>query len=166
MAKMVKTAGRKTMLMLKAGILMNNMANRNRRTAMEKTQTKAFTFVEVIVALAIVSISLLALLRLHILSIGMADKAEITSQAVFLASEKIAETLAAGYPKAGTNFGTVEKNALCLDWKTEVTDLRLSQLDKMRIGRLRKISVVVNWKQGLGNKHLQMSTYVADRGLK
>ncbi len=156
------------MLILKAGILMSksNMANGNRRKAMEQTQARAFTFVEVIVALAIVSISLLALLRLHIISISMVDKAEITSQAVFLANEKIAETLAAGYPKEGTNSGTVEKNALCLDWKTEVTDLRLSQLDKAGIAGLRKISVVVNWKQGLGSKHLQMSTYVADRELK
>ncbi len=117
-------------------------------------------------ALAIVSISLLALLRLHIISIGMADTAQITSQAVFLANEKIAETLAAGFPKEGTNSGTVEKNALCLDWKTEVTDLKLSQLEKEGIAGLRKISVVVNWKQGLGKKHLQMSTYVADRELK
>ncbi len=140
------------------------MADGNRRTAIE--QARAFTFVEVIVALAIVSISLLALLRLHIISISMVDKAEITSQAVFLANEKIAEMLATGYPKEGTNSGTVEKNALRLDWKTEVTDLKLSQLDKADIAGLRKISVVVNWKQGLGRKHLQMSTYVADRELK
>jgi prepilin-type N-terminal cleavage/methylation domain-containing protein len=140
------------------------MANGNRHTAM--AQARAFTFVEVIVALAIVSISLLALLRLHIISISMVDKAEITSQAVFLANEKIAETLADGYPKEGTNSGTVEKNALCLDWKTEVTDINLSQMEKAGIAGLRKISVVVNWKQGLGSKHLQMSTYVADRELK
>ena len=85
---MVKTAGRETMLMLKAGILTSksNMANGNRLKAMEQTQARAFTFVEVIVALAIVSISLLTLLRLHIISISMVDKAEITSQAVFLAN--------------------------------------------------------------------------------
>ncbi len=156
------------MPILKAGILMSksNMANGNRRKVMEQTQARAFTFIEVIVALAIVSISLLALLRLHIISISMVDKAEITSHAVFLANEKIAETLATGYPKEGTNSGTVEKNALCLDWKTEVTDLKLSQLEKAGIAGLRKISVVVNWKQGPGSKHLQMSTYVADRELK
>ncbi len=142
------------------------MAYRNRRIATEQTRTRAFTFVEVIVALSIVSISLLALLRLHIISIGMADTAQITSQAVFLANEKIAETLAAGFPKEGANSGTVEKNAFCLDWKTEVTDLKLSQLEKEGIAGLRKISVVVNWKQGLGKKHLRMSTLVADRELK
>jgi len=142
------------------------MANGNRHAAAQKTRRGAFTFIEVIVALAIVSISLLALLRLHIISIRMADTAEITSQAVFLANEKIAETLAAGYPKEGTNCGTVEKNALCLHWKTGVADLRLPQLDEAGITGLRKISVAVNWKQGAGSKHLQMSTYVADRELK
>jgi len=124
-----------------------------------------FTFVEVIVALAIVSISLLALLRLHMISISMADTAQITSQAVFLADEKIAETLALGYPEVGTDSGTVEKNALCLHWQTEVTHPQSPQLDEANITGLRKILVDVSWKQGVGRKHIQMSTYVADRKL-
>ncbi len=125
-------------------------------------RTKAFTFIEVIVALTIVSISLLALFRLHFISIRMTETAEITSQAVFLASEKMAETLALGYPKEKTDSGTVEKNGLSLHWRTDVTDLRSPQLDEVNITGLRKVLVDVNWKQGIGQKHLQMSTYVAD----
>ena len=126
---------------------------------------RAFTFVEVVVALAIVSISLLALLRLHLISVTMVDKAQITSQAVLLANEKIAETVAAGYPKEGTNSGTMEQNGLTLNWQTEVTDLRLPQLDKVHITGLRKILVDITWKQGVSRKQLQTSTYVADRKL-
>jgi len=126
---------------------------------------RAFTFVEVVVALAIVSISLLALLRLHLISITMVDKAQITSQAVLLANEKIAETVAAGYPKEGTNSGTMEKNGLTLNWQTEVTNLRLPQLEKVNITGLRKILVDITWKQGVSRKQLQTSTYVADRKL-
>ncbi|TSA56370.1 MAG: prepilin-type N-terminal cleavage/methylation domain-containing protein [Planctomycetaceae bacterium] len=126
---------------------------------------RAFTFVEVVVALTIVSISLLALLRLHLISISMGDKAQITSQAVLLANEKIAETVAAGYPKEGTNSGTMEQNGLTLNWKTEVTNLRLPQLDKVHITGLRKILVDITWKQGVSRKQLQTSTYVADRKL-
>ncbi len=126
---------------------------------------RAFTFVEVVVALAIVSISLLALLRLHIISISMVDKAQITTQAVLLANEKIAETVAAGYPEEGTNSGTMEQNGLTLNWQTEVTDLRLPQLDKVHITGLRKILVDITWKQGVSRKQLQTSTYVADRKL-
>ncbi len=83
-------------------------------------QPHGFTFVEVVVALAIVSISLLALIKLHLVSIRLAETARITSNAVFLADQKIAETLALGYPKEGANCGTVEENAVCLHWQTEV----------------------------------------------
>ena len=88
---------------------MNNDNNvKNRRVEIPT----GFTFVEVIVALAIVSISLLGLIRLHLISIRMVEAAEVTSQAVLLAEEKIAEALALGYPKEGTKSGTVERNAL------------------------------------------------------
>ena len=89
----------------------------------------------------------------------------MTSQAVLLAEEKIAETMALGYPKEGTTSGTVEKNAHSLHWQTEVTGLQSPQLVEADITGLRKICVEVGWKQGSGSKSLQMSTYVADRRL-
>jgi len=146
---------------LKAGTLMCNDNVKNRHVGF----LTGFTFIEVIVALTIVSISLLGLIRLHLISISMAEAAEVTSQAVLLAEEKIAETLALGYPKEGTKSGTVEKNALCLRWRTEVTDLQSRHLAEANINGLRKICVDVGWKQGAGYKNLQMSTYVADRRL-
>jgi len=143
----------------------NDNSLRNRRAEMKTRKWQAFTFVEVIVALAIVSISLLGLIRLHLISIRMAEAAEVTSQAVLLAEEKIAETLALGYPKEGAKSGTVQKNALCLRWRTEVTDLQSRHLAESNITGLRRICVDVGWKQGAGYKNLQMSTYVADRRL-
>ena len=156
----------------------DNMACKNSRTAKSEAISAsradrfrrrlltAFTFVEVIIALAIVSISLLALLRLHMISIGMADTAETTSQATLLADEKIAEKLAVGCPDVGTDSGDVQRNTLRLHWLTEVTDVQPTQLDEANITKLRKISVDVSWKQGAHRKHLQISTYVADRKLK
>jgi type II secretion system protein I len=125
-----------------------------------------FTFIEVVVALAIVSISLVGLIKLHLISIAMAESAEVTSQAVFLAEQKIAETLALGYPEEGTRSGTVEKNALSLHWRTEVTNLQSPDLAEAEITGLRRINVDVGWKQGAGYKNLKMSTYVADRRLQ
>lgn len=130
-----------------------------------RAHIKGFTFVEVMVALAIVSISLLTLLRLHLISIRMVDSAQVTSQAVFLAEQKIAETLADGYPKETSNCGTVEQNGALFSWRIEVTDLNRPLLDEADITGLRKIWVDVSYKQGIGRKHLQMSTYVADRKL-
>ncbi len=147
-------------------MIKNSTGMNNKPKMARNTRRTAFTFVEVITALAIVSISLLALLRLHLLSTNMADKAQITSQAIFLAQEKIAETLASGYPKEGADYGTVEKNGLVFGWQTGVSELRLPQLDQTDITGLREILVDVTWEQGLGQKHLQMSTYVADRKLQ
>jgi type II secretion system protein I len=126
---------------------------------------KGFTLIEVIIALVVVSISLLGLIRLHLISINMAGAAEVTSQAVLLAEEKIAETLASGYPEEGIKSGEVEKNAQVLHWRTEVSDLQPSKLTEAEITGLRRISVEVVWKRGAGSKSLQMSTYAADRRL-
>ncbi len=152
----------------KVGTLMSkaNMHRKNGHTATKKVTARAFTFVEVIVALAVVSISLLALLRLHMISVTMADAAETTSQGIFLAEGKISEVLALGYPEVGTNSGSAEKNNLRFYWQSEVADLGLQQVDEADITGLRKISVDVSWKEGVGRKQLQMSTYVADKKLK
>ena len=152
---------------LKAGILMskNNINSKNIRPVTGQAMAGAFTFIEVIIALAIVSISLLALLRLHLTSIRLTDTAQTISQAVLLADEKIAEALAAGYPKQGANSGIVEKNDSKLHWQTEVADLQSPQLNEANVSGLRKISVDVRWKQGTGWRHLRTSTYVADRKL-
>ena len=138
---------------------------KNRHAKIRGTRKNAFTFIEVLVALVIVAISLVALIRLHLISIRMIETAEITSKAVFLVNEKIAEVLALGYPEEGTNSGSVEENTLCLHWRTEVTDIEPSRLGEMDTPGLRRIYVDVSWEQGIRWKHLQMSTYVADRKL-
>jgi len=153
------------MLTLKAGISMDNKTVKNKCLATQGISSKAFTFIEVIAALAIISISVLSLLKLHLTSIKVTETAEITSQAVFLANEKIEELLAWGYPQKGIDYGRVERNNLTWNWKTEVTDLQLPRLNEADIAGLRKITVNVSWAQAAGRKNLQMSTYVADRRL-
>lgn len=157
-------AARGTMLTLKAGTLMSERATGSKAEWVTNSRKRpgAFTFVEVIVALAIASISLLTLLKLHLLSIKLVDKAQITTQAVLLANEKIAETLAAGYPERASRSGTVERNGLALNWRAEVADLQLPQLGEARITGLRRVVVDVNWKRGATGRQLKMSTYVAD----
>ena len=132
----------------------------------QATGIGAFTFIEVIAALAIVSISLLGLLKLHLVSIGMADSAAMTAQAVFLAQGKIAETMAIGYPEVGVDSGAAEYDRADFRWRTEVSDMQLPELAQAEVAGLRKISVDVTWNQGIHRKHLQMSTCVADRKIQ
>jgi general secretion pathway protein I len=132
---------------------------------MQNRAARGFTLMEVVAALAIVSIALLALLRLHLLSMRASDRAQVLSQAVFLAQEKMAETLAGGYPPVGTQSGVVETDGPQLTWRTEVTEARPAQshLSDLKLGRLRRLSVDVAWPKGAGQDHIQMTTYVADR---
>jgi len=128
---------------------------------------KGFTLIEVVVALAIVSIALLGLLKLHLISIQTADSAQVMSQAVLLAQQKMTEALCHGYPQAGTRAGVAEADGSQFTWRTEVTDaraLRARQLD-LNLRGLRQLLVEVAWQRGSGEKHLQMTTYVADNGL-
>lgn len=136
---------------------------KNRYAAIWRANKSAFTLIEVLVALVIIAISLVGLIRLNLISIRITEAAEISSQAVLLANEKIAETLAQGYPEEGTKTGSVEKNALCLNWRTEVTNIAPAHPDELDLTGLRKIYVDVSWEHGTRRKHVQMSTYVADR---
>ena len=155
------------MRILKAGILKRRygIGHKAGFVTAHKGRIRAFTFVEVMIALAVVSISVMALLRLHLISAHMVDKAQIMTQAVFLADEKIAETLAADVPEEGIRSGAVERNGLKLNWKTRVENLQSIQLDAGDISGLWKVLVEISWKQGNNPKHLRMSTYVADRKL-
>jgi type II secretion system protein I len=155
------------MLTLKAGILMLRHQRRPKADCVitHKGRIGAFTFVEVMVALSIVSISLMALLRLHVISVRMVENAQTISQAVFLADEKIAETLAISSPEEGIRSGTVEKNGLKLNWETRVESLQSTQWDGEDIAGLHKVLVDVSWKQGENPRHLRMLTYIADREL-
>jgi prepilin-type N-terminal cleavage/methylation domain-containing protein len=131
---------------------------------------RAFTLLEVVIALAITSVSLLALLKLQVVSSALADTAELTNQAVLIGDGKIAETLAEGYPNLGVTTGIVEHGNISFQWRREVTEAYPAQFgnfnpDLLQNG-IRKISVNIKWKTGLGYKYFDLSTYVADRTLQ
>ncbi|MDP2896231.1 MAG: prepilin-type N-terminal cleavage/methylation domain-containing protein [bacterium] len=62
-------------------------------------QTDGFTFLEVLVALSVISISIVALLNSHTLSLRQYLKSQILSRATMLAEEKINEIEAKGLPE-------------------------------------------------------------------
>ena len=136
--------------------------------AMRIRNAKAFTLIEVMAALAIVSTALLALLRLHLVSVRTADKAQITTQAVFLAQEKMAEALSAGYPPIGTKTGTAEIDGCSFTWRTKVTDARPPQQSRsnFRLGHMRQLSVDVTWQTGPGGKQVELTTYAAENKIR
>lgn len=131
---------------------------------MRFTRSRGFSLIEVVAALAIVSIALLGLLRLHLISLRTADKAQAVAQAVGLAQERMAEVLCCGYPPVGTKSGVAEVDGARFTWRTEVAEAR-SGLGPINLKNLRRLSVDVTWEQGSGAKNIEIITYVAQSGI-
>ena len=124
-----------------------------------------FTFIEVIIALAIASIALLALIRLHLISARAVESARMLSQAAMLADQKMAEVLSTGYPERSGRTGVVETGTGQLHWATNVVEVKPRQLNGAEVGDLRKVSVQIDWSGGVDDKCLELVTYVANRKL-
>jgi type II secretion system protein I len=134
---------------------------------MRRQKLQAFTLIETVTALAIVSIALLGLLQLHLISMRTADKAQAKTRAVFLAQEKMAELLSGGFPATGTKSGTVENDGLRLTWRTEVANTSTSrgQLD-LRLNHVRKLSVEVGCGDDPDQRQVRLTTYAAERKIR
>jgi len=132
-------------------------------------RARAFTLIESVAALAIASIALLALLQLHLISLRTADKAQVTTQAVFLAQEKMAEVLSEGLPKVGTKSGVAETDGVRFTWRTEVTEARALPV-KSRAGtaapRLRRLSVEVACGDRPREGQVRLTTYLAENRIR
>jgi len=149
---------------LKAGKSMrcNNLKIENRRSF---ERTEGFTLVEVLIALAVVSISLLALLRLQLTSIRMTLSAEQKAQAVLIADEKTADILS-GCNGTDGYAGVVEINGVGFRWQSKITDVQSPLITRTNISGLKKAVVSVSWMQGKTEKDVRMTSYIADERLQ
>lgn len=134
-----------------------------------RKRAKAFTLIEAVAALAIAATALLALLQLHLISLRTADKAQATTRAVFLAQEKMAETLSAGVPPVGMKSGVVETDGARLTWRTEVTAsdaLPVKSKTGTVAARLRRLSVEVACGDGPHEGQIRLTTYMAENRIR
>ena len=122
-----------------------------------------FTLLEVVAALGIAAIALVGLLRLHLLSLAAADKADAMAQALSLAQSKVAELEAAGSLQPGTQTGSEPRNRTAFHWQVEVSDWPLAQSLPGAPGLVRKVVVTVQWDHGLGRRNVVLSTLMGDR---
>lgn len=124
---------------------------------------RAFTLVEVLLALSITVISLVPLLHLLVVSISMVDSAGCLSRATLIANAKLAEVVGKGYPEIGTDSGNIENegNDVVFEWQVSVTDARSKELEDIGLSGLRKVNVAITWNEGRAQKQMSLSTYVS-----
>lgn len=123
---------------------------------------RAFTLVEVLLALSITAIALVPLLHLLVVSISMVDSAGCLSQATLIANAKLSEVISKGYPEIGNDKGYIENEGsdIVFVWQVSVTDAHTKELEDIGLSGLRKVNVAVTWNEGQREKQVSLSTYV------
>ena len=112
-----------------------------------------FTLLEVMVAMAILAIALVAVLNLQTQSISMANEARLATTASMLAQSKIAEIESIGGVTSSGDFGEDFPN---YRWEVTTTNTNFKYLEKT--------DLAVTWKEVILTReyHITFYRYVQD----
>lgn len=114
-----------------------------------------FTLLEVMIALAILSLVAVAFLRAQAGSIRLLEESTQISLATLLAKEKMAELESIGFTEPKKNSGTGGKEFSQFRWEQVVS--------LTEVLNLRKAQVKVLWKEGTQERSLELTAYFAKR---
>jgi general secretion pathway protein I len=114
-----------------------------------------FTLLEVMIALAILSLVSVAFLHLQAGSLRLIDESGQISLATLLAKEKMAELESSGFPEVGKSSGKGEDEFARFRWEQAVSATEMMML--------RKAVVRVLWTEGGRERNLELTAYFAKR---
>ena len=104
----------------------------------------AFTLVEVLIALTILTFALLAIFRGNVFNLRSSKQASDLSIAVFAAESLMKELIGKGYPESGMLEGSFEENYFeGFKWKRTVESLDIPFVED-----LKRVTVEVSWEKG------------------
>ena len=130
---------------------------------------KGFTFLEIMVAVAILSIALIAALRAQSQSLSIAGESIRSTNVVFLAREKMSEFELEGNIQEGKTDGTFEKHP-GYRWEIEVKEapnpfknLQIEGLkdvspEGFKIEALKDVILTILWKEGSIERRYSIET--------
>jgi general secretion pathway protein I len=114
-----------------------------------------FTLLEVMVALAVLSVALVVVFSQQAASIAQGNEARIITKATLLAQERMAGLISTEDLTEGDEEGEVEDSIPPFKWKQMV--------EESNIEGMKKITVLVLWKEGDRERDLRLVTYVASQ---
>ena len=122
----------------------------------------AFTLVEVLLALSIIAVGLVALLHLLASSILTLDSANCLSQATLIADAKVVEATAADGMRARTETGAAASQGgeTVFEWRVTTSEADIEQLEEIDLSGLHRVDVTVSWNEGQRQKQLRLSRYI------
>jgi len=134
------------------------MWNRRRVKRQAQADAAGFTLLEVLVAVAIVAIALVAFMGLHLRSLDATIRAQDLTTAVLLAQAKMATM--GEFPETGAEQGKFEGPELeRFQWATVVTEHTMDALDGGQTVTVRRLEVTVYWVDGQQTRHYTLEAY-------
>ncbi len=116
-------------------------------------RSSGFSLLEVMIALAILSIVAVAFLRSQAGGMRLAEEANYISLATLLAKEKLAELESKGFSELGKTSGDGGAGFPGFRWEKIVS--------ATGAGYVQKVQLKVLWKEGLNERSLELVTYLA-----
>ncbi len=118
---------------------------------------RGFTLIEIVVALAILSLALPALLRAFTEAAKGQAISENRTTALYLLKFRMAEIGLEGYPDIGEENGEFGDNSR-FRWHSEIQDIESEEIERLRL-----VTVTVTWQETGKERSISMNTYIADR---
>lgn len=116
-----------------------------------------FTLIEIVVALAILSLALPTLLRAFTEAAKGQALAENRTTALYLLKFRMAAIEAEGYPDIGEEEGEFGEDSR-FRWRSDVQDVESEEIEGIRL-----VTVTVTWQERGEERLISTSTYLADR---
>lgn len=123
-------------------------------------QSSGFTLIEIMVALVILSVSLIVLLGLRNRDLALAAYSRHLTEATLLARQKITEITLAGFPDLGERLGDFGDEYPAYHWKQEVKQTPYPY------DVVRELTLTVSWKEGGRDEGSHFTTYVFNVNIK
>jgi len=117
-------------------------------------RNRGFTLLEVLIAVAILGTTLVAVLQLHASTVDMASRAQELATGARLAKSQMVDTLKDGTPSPGEQEGDFEPPDPPYHWTTRVEETPYST-DKAKVY---EVSVEVSWGDA-PNERVRVRTY-------
>ena len=114
---------------------------------MKRTSEKGFTLLEVMIAVAILAITLVAVFQSQSQSVSMAGHARFLTTASLLAQSKMAEMEAISMKNIKSEAGDFGRNFPDYEWRMTVKDMDIDALKKIEF-------VVTNNRMRLNNTYM------------